>query len=89
MTNLSFLSLLRHFSLQPGHRPFPKLLQALWEHLPDRPAFLQAGDQGGVRAVHCRDVRERTIQTAGGQTAAEVELVSNRTTNSSKDSICT
>lgn len=74
-----FLFSLLPRSLQPGHRPFPKLFQALRKHLSDRPSFLQAGDQDGLRKVHRRDVCERTVQTERGQIAAEVKLVPNGT----------
>lgn len=66
-------------SVQPCHRPFPKLFQALRKHLSDRPPVLQAGDQDGMRAVHRGDVRERALQTARGETPAESQLVRKRT----------
>ncbi|XP_017272686.1 lysine (K)-specific demethylase 2Ba isoform X7 [Kryptolebias marmoratus] len=67
------------YSLQPSHGLLPELFQALRQHLSDRPSLLQAGDEDGLREVHRGDVRERPVQTEGGQTAAEDELVANGT----------
>lgn len=39
-----------------------------------RPALLQAGDQGGMRAVRGGDVGERPVRTDRGEAAAEGQL---------------
>lgn len=60
--------------MQQGHRPVVDLFQALWEHLPHRPALLQAGDRGGLRPVHRRDVRQRAVPAHRREAAAEDQL---------------
>lgn len=62
------------FSLQQGHRPVTDLFQALRKHLSHRPALLQAGDQGGMRPVHRRDVGQRAVRADRREAAAEDQL---------------
>lgn len=62
-------------SVQQSHGPVPDLLQALWKHLSYWLALLQAGDQRGLRAIHCWDVSECTVWTSRGETTAETQLV--------------